>query len=92
YFKRGYSSDLPLDQYVSQIEFFIDPTSGQVFVQKDIDAYFKRLGSPQEPQFFKPIANKQILQNILLELVKCNEEPQHAYKQNELRALIQSLE
>ena len=92
YFKRGYSSDLPLDQYISQVEFFVDPTSGQVFVQKDIDAYFKRLGVAQEPQFFKPLTNRQILQNVLAELIKCNEEPQQAYKQDELKWLIESLE
>ncbi|MGQ0740283.1 MAG: transglutaminase family protein, partial [Bacteroidota bacterium] len=45
YFKPGYS-DESLPNPVHKIEFFIDPTSGQVFTHQDVEGYFKRISVP----------------------------------------------
>ena len=43
YFKPGYSSLEEDEESVNKIEFYIDPTSGQVFTHKDLESYFKRI-------------------------------------------------
>ena len=91
YFKPGYS-DENLPNPVNKIEFFIDPTSGQVFTQKDVEAYFKRIAVPPVGNYFKPLSNKKIIQNLLEELSKCFDDDKNRYKQDELRQLSQLLD
>jgi regulator of sirC expression with transglutaminase-like and TPR domain len=92
YFKPGYSTDPLAGEHLTKIEFFIDPTTGQVFSHKDIEAYFKRLSVPPVNAYFKPLTNKQIMQYLLEELVKCFDSEKQAYKREELRELIQLLD
>ncbi|HEY0059384.1 MAG TPA: hypothetical protein VGB56_09620, partial [Flavisolibacter sp.] len=91
-FKPGYNSDPLAGEHLAKIEFFVDPTSGQVFSHKDIEAYFKRLSVPPVNSYFKPLTNKQIMQYLLEELVKCFDSDKQAYKREELRELIQLLD
>ena len=91
YFKPGYSEE-NLPNPVNKIEFFIDPTSGQVFTQKDVEAYFKRIAVPPVGNYFKPLSNKKIIQNLLEELSKCFDDDKSRYKQDELRQLSQLLD
>jgi regulator of sirC expression with transglutaminase-like and TPR domain len=53
YFKPGYS-DENLPNPLNKIEFFIDPTSGQVFTYQDVENYFKRIAVPPVGAYFKP--------------------------------------
>lgn len=92
YFKPGYSSVDDEDEAVNKIEFYIDPTSGQVFTHKDLESYFKRISVPPTHAYFKPLANKRIIQHLLEELSKCFEDEKVAYKQDELIKLAQSLD
>ncbi len=92
YFKPGYSSDPLAGEHLTKIEFFIDPTTGQVFSHKDIEAYFKRLSVPPVNAYFKPLTNKQIMQYLLEELIKCFDSEKDAYKREELTELVQLLD
>ena len=56
YFKPGYSQE-NLPDPLSMIEFFIDPTSGQVFSHQDVENYFKRIAVPPVSSYFKPRKN-----------------------------------
>jgi regulator of sirC expression with transglutaminase-like and TPR domain len=91
YFKPGYSEE-NLPNPVNKIEFFIDPTSGQVFTQKDVEAYFKRIAVPPVGAYFKPLSNKKIIQSLLKELSKCFDDDKNRYKQDELKQLSQLLD
>jgi len=91
YFKPGYS-DENLPNPVNKIEFFIDPTSGQVFTQKDVEAYFKRIDVPPAGNYFKPQSNKKIIQHLLEELSKCFDDDKNRYKQSELNELSKLLD
>jgi regulator of sirC expression with transglutaminase-like and TPR domain len=91
YFKPGYSEE-NLPNPVNKIEFFIDPTSGQVFTQKDVEAYFKRIAVPATGNYFKPQSNKKIIQHLLEELSKCFDDDKNRYKQNELNELSRLLD
>jgi regulator of sirC expression with transglutaminase-like and TPR domain len=86
YFKPGYSEE-NLPNPINKIEFFIDPTSGQVFTHKDVEAYFKRIAVPSTGAYFKPQSNKRIIQQLLQELAKCFDDDKNRYKQIELNDL-----
>lgn len=91
YFKPGYS-DENLHNPVQKIEFYIDPTSGQVFTQQDVEAYFKRISVPPVGSYFRPKKNKEVIQLLLEEFGKCFDSDKEKYKQSELAALAKLLE
>jgi regulator of sirC expression with transglutaminase-like and TPR domain len=91
YFKPGYSEDLT-DGYAQKIEFFIEPASGQVFSQKDIESYFKRISVPSVPSYFKPLSNKRVIQHLMEEMAQCFNEEKNSYKKGELLQLASLLD
>lgn len=91
YFKPGYSEE-NLPNPVHKIEFFIDPTSGQVFSHHDVEGYFKRISVPPVGTYFKPQKNKQVIQHLLEEFGKCFTSEKDLYKQKELTELIKLLD
>lgn len=91
YFKPGYS-DESLPNPINKIEFFIDPTSGQVFTHQDIDNYFKRISVPPIGTYFKPQKNKKIIQQLLEEFSKCFDTEKDMVKKNELLILAHLLD
>lgn len=91
YFKPGYSDENLANPY-HKIEFFIDPTSGQVFTHQDVDNYFKRISVPPVGSYFKPQKNKQVVQLLLEELSKCFDADKERYKQQELLTLARLLD
>ncbi len=91
YFKPGYS-DESLPNPVNKIEFFIDPTSGQVFTHQDVESYFKRISVPPVGSYFKPQKNKQVIQQLIEEFGKCFTGDKDSYKQQELLELIKLLD
>jgi len=91
YFKPGYSEE-NLPNPINKIEFFIDPTSGQVFTHKDVESYFKRIAVPATGTYFKPQTNKRIIQQLLEEMAKCFDDDKNRYKQTELIDLARLLD
>jgi len=91
YFKPGYSEENLEDPY-SKIEFFIDPSSGQVFTHQDVETYFKRISVPPTASYFRPQSNKWVIQVLLDEMSKCFNEDKTRYKQDELKDLSSLLD
>lgn len=91
YFKPGYSEE-NLPNPVHKIEFFIDPSSGHVFTQQDVEAYFKRISVPPVGSYFKPQKNKQVIRLLLEEFGKCFSNEKESYKQAELIELSKLLD
>ncbi len=91
YFKPGYSAENLPDPF-QKVEFFIDPTTGQVFTHQDVENYFNRIAIPATDSYFKPRMNKQVIQELLLEFSKCFDSDQDAYKQRELQELASLLD
>jgi len=90
YFKPGYS-DENLPNPINKIEFFIDPSSGQVFTHNDVENYFKRIAVPPVGSYFKPTKNKKIIKFLLEEYAKCFTSDKDSYKKDELLALAEML-
>ena len=91
YFKPGYS-DENLPNPLHKIEFFIDPTSGQVFTHHDVDNYFRKISVPPVGHYFKPQKNKQVIRQLLEEFSKCFDGDKDSYKQKELIDLAKLLD
>lgn len=77
---------------LENIHFYIDPLTGQLFTQKDIDNYFNRIAIPITSYYFKPINNKKIIQVLLEEFAKCYDNEIDQYKKNELLSLANLLD
>lgn len=90
YFKHGYS-DENLTNPQEKIEFFIDPTSGQVFTHKDVVSYFKRIATETNTSYFMPQNNRTIIRQLLEENSKCFTGEKDIYKQKELLDLANLL-
>lgn len=91
YFKPGYTSETTND-YLTKIEFFIDPSNGMVFTHKDIESYFKRISVPPVNAYFKPLSNKSVIQYLLEETSKCFDNEKYFYKKEELLSLTKLLD
>ncbi len=91
YFKPGYSEENLADP-LHKIEFFIDPTNGQVFTHHDVENYFKRIAVPPVANYFQPLRNKQAIQLVLEEFSKCFDTEKTEYKKKELMELVTILD
>ncbi|MBI3139145.1 MAG: hypothetical protein HYZ15_11210 [Sphingobacteriales bacterium] len=91
YLKPGYSEENLLNPQ-QKIEFFIDPSSGQVFTHQDVESYFKRISVPPVGAYFKPRRNKEVIQQLLEEFGKCFDTDKDKYKQDELMDLVKLMD
>lgn len=82
----GQWSSLPANP-AHRIQFYIDPMSGQVFTQKDVETYFRRISVPPTASFFRPLTNIRIVQILIEEFARCFENDRHYYKYEELMQL-----
>jgi len=91
FLKEDYVLDVDTTSIAEHIHFYVDPLTGQLFTQKDIENYFKRIAVPIIPSYFKPISNTKIIQVLLEEFSKCHDNDIDRYKKNELLALANLL-
>ncbi len=74
------------------IQFYIDPMSGQIFTHKDVETYFRTIALARTASYFKPMTNRRIIQHLLEELAKCFDNDNNRYKYNELLQLAALLD
>ena len=65
--------------------------SGQVYTQKDVENYFKRISVTSTPSYFKPMSTHKVIQFLLNEYAKCFDDDKNRYKQNEVLSLSDML-
>lgn len=92
YFEKEFDFDEMNDKLSEKIQFYIDPATGQVYTQKDIDVYFKRISVPPVASYFTPLSNKMVIKHLLLEFSKCFKDERNDYKQAELMELAGMLD
>jgi regulator of sirC expression with transglutaminase-like and TPR domain len=92
YFDIDYQFPNPDKQKNERINFYIDPLNGQVYSQKDVDSYFKRISVPPVPSYYKPLNDKKIIQHLLEEFSKCFVDAGNLYKKNDLLFLAKILD
>lgn len=70
-----------------KILFYIDPLSGQVYTQKDVDQYFKRISVQPEYIHFEPMHPRRIIAFLIEEFAKCFDDEKSRHKHEELLGL-----
>ena len=74
---------------VKKIQFYIDPSSGTIFTQNDVNAYLKKYNFETDESHFLPLGNKDVLAHNLEALSYVYEElGQEDYK-NEVQEILQ---
>ena len=71
-------------QKSEKINFYIDPLNGQVYSQKDVENYFKRISVPPTVSYYRPLTNIRIIQHLLEEYSKCFSTNDNQYKKSDL--------
>jgi regulator of sirC expression with transglutaminase-like and TPR domain len=79
------------DPSPNKIHFYIDPMTGQVYTQKDVDNYYERLNMKPAASHFKPMSHRRMIRFLLEEYAKCFDDPQNGYKKEELLRLSEIL-
>ncbi|HLO70898.1 MAG TPA: transglutaminase family protein [Flavipsychrobacter sp.] len=75
------------DDAVQQIQFYVDPLSGMVYTQKDVDTYLRKINYNDRDAYMSPLSSKRVIFKMLEELALC-----YRYKREEAKAEeIQSL-
>ena len=75
------------DDAVQQIQFYVDPLSGMVYTQKDVDTYLRKINYNDRESYMSPLSSKRVIFKMLEELALC-----YRYKREEAKAEeIQSL-
>lgn len=91
YFDTPYSFLEPTVPKDAKIHFYIDPLNGQVYSQKDVDNYFKRISVPPTPFYFKPLSNVMIICFLLEEFSNCFTREEELHKKRDLLFLAEML-
>ena len=66
---------------VQQIQFFVDPISGMVYTQKDVDTYLRKINATDKESYFAPLSTKRVIFKMMEELALC-----YRYKLEEQKA------
>ncbi len=92
FFDTNYRYSHPEKMQEEKISFFIDPLNGQVYSQKDVDNYFKRISVPSVPSYYRSLDNRQIIRYLLEELAKCFDSPTQKQKKSDMLLLAKLLD
>ncbi|HOZ84635.1 MAG TPA: transglutaminase family protein [Niabella sp.] len=87
YLKSGNNKDQ--ENLHLNIEFFIDPSIGQIFTHNDLYNYFNKTTQPVLPDYFKPQGNKKIIEKLLADLSQCYSIDHKLYMKAEIIELIE---
>lgn len=91
-YDAGVAGAAPVAGEHGRIQFYVDPLQGQIYTQKDVETYLKRISVPPTPSYFKPLSNRNVIRYLLEELAKCFQTEKENYKYEELMSLAAELE
>lgn len=72
----------------NNIEFYVDPTHGQVFTHHHLYDYLQKTAQPVNASFFIPQNNNAVIQKLLSDFSKCFTAGNKVYMQAEINELI----
>jgi hypothetical protein len=91
FYKLDYDPSLTKEHPKKFIQFYIDALTGKAYSNDAIDIYFQKIKQEPKASYFKPLSNLQIIRLQLLELSKCFNTVESAYKKEELILLADLL-
>ncbi len=76
---------------IQQIQFYIDPISGMVYTQQDVDTYLRKINAHEKERYFTPLVTKRIIYKMMEELALCYRYRREDQKADEIQQLMQLL-
>ena len=76
------------EEVVQQIQFYIDPTNGSVYTQKDVDSYLRKINALDRDLYFVPLSAKRVIWKMLEELALCYRYRREESKAEEIEQLM----
>jgi len=76
---------------VQKIQFFIDPLSGMVYTQGDVDVYLKKINAIPQDSYFIPLMPEKVIYKMLEELCLCYRYRREEQKADEIQLLMNIL-
>ena len=73
---------------IQQIQFYIDPISGMVYTQNDIDTYLKKINAQDHELYRIPMNNRRIIYKMMEELSLCYRYRHEDQKADEIQQLM----
>ncbi len=70
------------------IQFYIDPNSGMIYTQNDVDVYLKKYGFTLENDAIYPLSNKEILFCEIEALIQVYNQLEEEDKAIELQSIL----
>ncbi len=77
---------------IQHIQFFIDPISGMVYTQKDVENYLKKINAENSEQYFTPLSARRIIYKMMEELSLCYRYLREERKADEIQQLMRLLD
>lgn len=90
YFKSKAQTEI--EKLHLNIDFFVDPTNGQIFSHNDLYNYFNRNTLTVQPDYFKPQNNRQVIIKLLMDLSVCYTDGNKLYMRSEIEELVNILQ
>jgi len=84
-------SFLSPEKGIEQIQFYVDPISGIVYTQQDVDTYLRKINAADREQYFAPLNNRRVIYKMLEELSLCFRYRREDQKAEEIQQLMQML-
>lgn len=84
-------SFLSPEKGIEQIQFYVDPISGIVYTQQDVDTYLRKINAADRGQYFAPLNNRRVIYKMLEELSLCFRYRREDQKAEEIQQLMQML-
>lgn len=73
---------------IQQIQFYIDPISGMVYTQKDVDTYLRKINAHEKDRYFTPMLTRRIIYKMMEELALCYRYRKEDQKADEIQQLM----
>ena len=81
----------PESKGIQQIQFYVDPISGMVYTQKDVDTYLRKINAYERDAYFPPLPAKRIIYKMMEELALCYRYRREEQKADEIQQLMRLL-
>lgn len=78
----------PDNQGIQQLQFYIDPISGMVYTQKDVDSYLRKINAFDTDAYFTPLTSRRIIYKMMEELALCYRYLREDQKADEIQQLM----
>ncbi|MCD6011106.1 MAG: hypothetical protein K0Q79_968 [Flavipsychrobacter sp.] len=73
---------------IQQIQFYIDPISGMVYTQKDVDTYLRKINAYGREEYSAPMNTKRVIFKMMEELSLCYRYRREEQKADEIQQLM----